>query len=225
MRFSHTLNPVVIRLNEVPVSLPRPNEPEQLSDSSQIYSKPPLLNPDYYQMLFPPSLRVQNDYFFYFFAFMEENEISGKSLLSSSQTLVSCKRVFQAEMNPFLRGKNTPISPSVPGNYFDPKHKHPQFTLSLPSPNYNTVILPHDFAHSIRHIYYLLPWYHTVFIILFLWSTMTRFTQRPPWSCSSSSWSLHYRATEVKNIFLYWWTILFFSPSLFYATALDAQWM
>lgn len=68
--------PGVIHLDEVPILLARPKEPVQLSDSSQIYSKPPLLNPDYYQMLsplFPLSLRVQNDFFL---SFMEEKKKS-----------------------------------------------------------------------------------------------------------------------------------------------------
>lgn len=69
--------PDVNHLDEVPILLARASEPAQLSDSSQIYSKPPLLNLDYYQMLsplFPLSLRVQNDFFF--LSFMEEKKKS-----------------------------------------------------------------------------------------------------------------------------------------------------
>jgi len=65
--------PDVIHLDEVPILLAGPNQPAQLSDSSQIYSKPPLLNADYFQML---SLSVLGCKMIFFLSFMEEKKKS-----------------------------------------------------------------------------------------------------------------------------------------------------
>lgn len=153
--------PDVIHLDEVPILLARANEPAQLSDSSQIYSKPPLLNPDYYQMLsplFPLSLRVQNDFFF-FLSWKKKrkaNEISGKSLLSSGQTLVSCNRIFKQKWILSSGGKTHPF----------PFSCH-QATILIQSINIPIHIsLKHHvswYYHIVPRVpckHHLLPWYH-----------------------------------------------------------------